>query len=235
MDLKKLGDLFLPADINWRIGQSGKGKQGIWAKVLAYLDARSVQDRFDAVCGPENWRNEYAVGVGGGVLCGISVRVPREDGKHEWVSKWDGAENTDIEAVKGGLSDAFKRAAVQWGCGRYLYSLGESWALISENGRYSAKLKEGDWFKWDPPKLPSWALPKISDIVDEPPITALAADDKYTLAAKTIEACTTTERLHKVEQKIIASKDFDEKQKAVLLRNVREKEKLMERQALMPA
>jgi hypothetical protein len=75
------------------------------------------------------------------------------------VTKWDGAENTDIEAVKGGLSGAMKRAAVQWGIGRYLYDLDEGWANIHDRGRHSAKDKNNKWFKWDPPELPPWALP----------------------------------------------------------------------------
>lgn len=50
----------------------------------------------------------------GGVECGISIKI---DG--EWITKWDAAENTQVEAVKGGRSGAMKRAAVQWGIGRY--------------------------------------------------------------------------------------------------------------------
>jgi len=46
-----------------------------------------------------------------------------------------GAENSDIEPVKGGLSDSFKRAAVQWGIGRYLYSLGAVWVDVEQRGK----------------------------------------------------------------------------------------------------
>ena len=53
-----------------------------------------------------------------------------------------------------------KRAAVQWGLGRYLYDLEEGWAQAHEGGRFSAKTKDGKWFKWDPPTLPEWAVPK---------------------------------------------------------------------------
>jgi hypothetical protein len=38
-----------------------------------------------------------------------------------WISRCDGADDTNIEGAKGGLSDAFKRAAVKFGIGRYLY------------------------------------------------------------------------------------------------------------------
>ena len=36
------------------------------------------------------------------------------------------------------------------------------WAVITEDGEYSGKTKEGKWFKWNPPTLPSWALPSNS-------------------------------------------------------------------------
>ena len=81
-------------------------------------------DRLDEVVGPENWKDEYAPGPDGGVICGLSLRI--ED---EWITKWDGAENTDFEAIKGGLSDAFKRAGYKWGIGRYLYRLESLGAL----------------------------------------------------------------------------------------------------------
>jgi len=83
------------------------------------------------------------------------------------VTKWDGADNTDIESVKGGLSDSMKRAAVQWGMGRYLYALDEGWAdcsttkqsgpewhwMAAKSGKYGA-------FYWRAPELPQWALPE---------------------------------------------------------------------------
>ena len=145
---------FPASDIEWRVQQAGEKNGRVWAMCLAYVTARAIQDRLDDVCGPENWKNQFLPGVDGGVLCGISIRIG-----DEWITKWDGAENTDIESVKGGLSGATKRAAVQWGIGRYLYHLEEGWANVNENGKYRAKTKEGKWFKWDPPQLPEWALP----------------------------------------------------------------------------
>jgi hypothetical protein len=85
---------------------------------------------------------------------------------NEWVTKEDGAEQTDLESFKGGLSSAIKRAAVVWGIGRYLYDLEEGYAEIVEKGTKGAhygKLPDktgGDQFHWFPPRLPSWALPK---------------------------------------------------------------------------
>lgn len=154
MNLAKLKDPFPATDVEWRIQQSGVKDGKVWAMCLAYITSRAVMDRLDEVCGPENWRNEYQAAPQGGVMCGLSIKMT--DG---WVTKWDGAENTDIEGVKGGLSGAMKRAAVQWGIGRYLYDLDAGWAQVREKGMYSAKTKDGTWFKWDPPLLPAWAQP----------------------------------------------------------------------------
>lgn len=157
MDLSKLTEPFPNADIEWRIGRAGKNDKGIWAMCLAYITNRAIMERLDEVCGPGNWRNEYREAPAGGVLCGLSIRIG-----DEWVTKWDGAENTNMEAVKGGLSGAMKRAAVQWGIGRYLYHLPEGWASVHKGGANYGKLPEkygGDSFRWDPPGLPEWALP----------------------------------------------------------------------------
>ena len=165
MDLSKLKDPFPSNHIEWRIGRSGTSGKGPWAQVLAYLSARAIQDRLDEVCGPGNWKCEYREwheskqGVAA-QLCGISILID-----NEWVTKWDGAESTDIEAVKGGLSSAFKRAGVAWGIGRYLYELGDSWAACSSEKRKDwnyAKTKDGTVFYWQPPELPAWAVPATS-------------------------------------------------------------------------
>jgi hypothetical protein len=48
--------------------------------------------------------------------------------------KADGAGDTDVEPEKGALSDAFKRAAVRWGIGRYLYGIGPVWVSLEPEG-----------------------------------------------------------------------------------------------------
>jgi hypothetical protein len=154
---------FRPDELEWRVQSSGINDKGEWAMVLAYVTNRAIQDRLDNVVGPANWKNEYVAGPDGGVMCGLSIlhSYTDDDGKvlaAQWITKWDGAPNTDIESVKGGLSDAMKRAAVQWGIGRYLYGLDVGWASFKQNGKYTCKI-DGHYYKWDPPKLPDWALP----------------------------------------------------------------------------
>jgi hypothetical protein len=173
-DLMKLSEPFPADDIEWRMGRCGKTKAGkFWGMCLAYITNRAIMERLDLVCGPDNWRNEFAAGPTGGLLCGLSIRVahPTDDGvTFEWVTKWDGAENTDIEGVKGGLSGAMKRAGSQWGIGRYLYNLEETFVQIVEKGkdarerRAQTPEKDGrETFYWIPPRLPSWAVPAPSE------------------------------------------------------------------------
>ncbi len=175
MDLKQLHDPFAADEIEWRAQQVGDGRSGPYAMVLAYVTNRAIMNRLDDVVGPDNWQNDYREAPGGGVLCGLRVRVLRVPAVneappiYEWVTKWDGADQTDIEATKGGLSNAMKRSAVQWGIGRYLYNLETNFAEVStERQRGSewtrAKTKNGVEFWWKAPDLPAWALPGGSGV-----------------------------------------------------------------------
>lgn len=158
-DLRKLETPFPEEDLDWRIAQCGTTQAGkVWAKCLVYINARAVMDRLDQVVGPENWKDRYWK-EGDAIMCGLSIKV-----NGEWIEKVDGSEATDIEAVKGGLSGALKRAAVKWMIGRYLYRLTEGWVEeINDKGGddyHYAKTKEGKAFYWKPPHMPKWALPE---------------------------------------------------------------------------
>lgn len=147
--LLALSEPFPAEAIDWRVGATNSDKdKGI---ALAYLQARPVMDRLDDVIGSENWTDSYTPiqskdGLVG-FICTLTLKL-----EGEWISKTDGADTSDIEAIKGGFSDAFKRAAVKWGIGRYLYDLPGVWVPIEPRGK-SFVLK-------DTPKLPTWALPK---------------------------------------------------------------------------
>ena len=105
--------------------------------VVAYVDARTVMDRLDAVIGPGNWRDSYYVStdkeVNGKrvveVICVLGVRA-QEGG--EWIEKQDVGEG---DTLKAATSDALKRAAVKFGVGRYLYKLPKVWADLDERGQ----------------------------------------------------------------------------------------------------
>jgi len=127
---KRLKAPFSFDEIDWRVLTTNQDKsRGIAA---AYLSARSVQQRLDDVVGVFNWKNEYKKWDTTSQLCGISIF---DDERGEWITKYDGAENSDIESVKGGISDAFKRAAVLFGIGRYLYELGNIWVETEARGK----------------------------------------------------------------------------------------------------
>lgn len=132
VDFKALAAPFPPEEVSWRLGSTSKAqKKGM---ALAYIDARVVMDRLDAVCGPHGWQCRYSH-TAGKTVCDIGVYVPVFDDGGQWIWKADGAGDSDIEAEKGALSDAFKRAAVRWGIGRYLYSLDSPWVEIEEIGQ----------------------------------------------------------------------------------------------------
>ena len=123
---------FAPEDLEWRLQKVVEAKElGI---AVPYVTNRAIMGRLDDVVGPENWYNEFRPWHGAGgkeaQLCGLSIRYG--DG---FITKWDGAENSDIEPVKGGLSDSMKRAAVQWGIGRVLYNMDVVFVNVEKRGK----------------------------------------------------------------------------------------------------
>ena len=126
---------FTADEIEWRVLHTTKDKTK--GQVAAYVDSRAIQDRLDAVLGRENWQNHFRTVQGKDnasttQVCELSIYYPE---RNEWITKSNGAGNTDIEPVKGGLSNAFKRAASMWGIGRYLYNLKNIWIPLKD-GKY---------------------------------------------------------------------------------------------------
>ena len=126
--IKRLQEPFASKDVEWKIQVTTQDKTRGMA--VAYLDARAVQKRLDEVVGPFNWKNVYSLWHDNSQICGISIYNAE---RNEWVTKFDGAENSDIEPIKGGLSDALKRAASAWGIGRYLYEMDDIWVEVEAN------------------------------------------------------------------------------------------------------
>lgn len=145
VDFNKLRAPFPPDRVSWRVGAMNKEKtKGL---ALCYIDARDVMDRLDDVCGPAGWQCRYPH-ANGKTVCEIGILVA--DGTDEypqlnaqWIWKADGAGDSDIEAEKGALSDAFKRSAVRFGIGRYLYDVESIWVEIDEHKR----IKPGEYAK----------------------------------------------------------------------------------------
>lgn len=113
-------------------------------KVGTYADTRTYMDRLDEVTGLGGWQTSYRCidpGVNA-VECTLSLLV-----EGHWVSRADvgypndarDVEDASKEAWKAAYSDALKRACVQWGVGRYLYSieLEEEWIKLDDRGRFT--------------------------------------------------------------------------------------------------
>lgn len=143
--MARLAEPFAPESVGWK-PQSVSGNR---AMALAYIDARDVQDRLDEVVGCHNWQTRYEVQADGNVVCILRLRL-----EGEWIEKSDVGGPSDQKDVgdrmKATFSDAFKRAAVVWGIGRYLYRLEASWCDYDPQKKKFTKT----------PTLPATALPR---------------------------------------------------------------------------
>lgn len=124
-------------EIEWRVGSSYERNGKVKALALPYVTSRAIMDRLDAVFGITGWCDEYKPWGNGAQLCGITVTIGEKN-----ITKWDGSENTDIESVKGGLSNALKRTAVKFGIGRYLYSFDPIWVRCEVKGKTKVIARE---------------------------------------------------------------------------------------------
>jgi len=138
---------FLPGMVQWKAQSTTKDKRR--ALAVAYIDARAVMDRLDAVVGAHQWYDQYRV-----------LRITDDDDSETaWsvecrltvldISKTDVGVGEDAKAA---FSDSFKRAAVKFGVGRYLYDLPKVWV------DYDAQRKQ----LVEEPTLPDWAMPKVA-------------------------------------------------------------------------
>lgn len=160
--LKQLKNPFEPRLVKWTT------KGGKSPSPLAYIDARDVMKRLDDVLGASNYQTKF-IPVEKGFVCELSLRI---DG--EWITRSDGASNTHIEPVKGGISDALKRAGNAWGIGRYLYYM-PKWA------------NQDNVDKW-----PEWAKPNNSlenweDIAEMEAEIDTGMDEEETISVKTAD------------------------------------------------
>lgn len=86
----------------------GTGNDG-WGVVVSYLDARDVAERLDVVIGGD-WQDTYEL-FGKALECSLTVNgVTRKD-------------VGEAASAKELYSDAFKRAAVKFGVGAFLYRM----------------------------------------------------------------------------------------------------------------
>lgn len=101
-------------EIECRIGSVGaKG-----FTMLLYKDARCDMNILDETFTPFGWQREHKE-IKGTVYCGVAIYNKDAD---RWVWKWDAGAESYTEKEKGEASDSFKRACVNWGIGRELYT-----------------------------------------------------------------------------------------------------------------
>tara|TARA_R110002020_G_scaffold130542_2_gene292090 strand:+ start:423 stop:890 length:468 start_codon:yes stop_codon:yes gene_type:complete len=97
----------------WRVQSTKFGT----TTCVAYIDARDCMDMLDKVVGAANWQSMYYT-EDKKLFCRIGIFVGEC-----WVWKSDTGSESNVEKDKGQVSDAFKRACVCWGIGRFLYRL----------------------------------------------------------------------------------------------------------------
>lgn len=141
-----------PHEIDVRVQQVANIGGKVKAVLLLYKNARVDMDLLDEQFGCLGWQREHNFKDGKN-YCKVSVY----DKDHSiWVSKEDVGTESNTEETKGEASDAFKRACVNLGIGRELYSapqilveLGDKEYAedgVTKNGK--PKYRANSWLKF---------------------------------------------------------------------------------------
>ncbi len=149
-------------------------KDGNRALALGYADARCYMDRLDLVLGVAGWQTSFEVVGTHSVKLRLLCKID-----DEWVGKEDVGSFSDQpdpgDKMKAAVSDGIKRAAVQFGVGRYLYNLPQIWADYDPQKRQFTK----------PPTLPAWALPtNVSKKGQAQKLLAIKEETRQAIAEK---------------------------------------------------
>ncbi|MBD1583462.1 Rad52/Rad22 family DNA repair protein [Pseudoalteromonas sp. S16_S37] len=164
---KQLSDPFEEHEIEWMVQRCGINHTGPWVQVVPYVTNRAVQQRLDDVLGLNGWEN-LPRDTPHGQICGLKLKLGDQT-----ITKWDGADyqgNHGYEPLKSALSGSMKRAAVQFGIARYLYSIEPVFMQcqpLSDGKECTAnyiEIKSSTGVpvsaQWEAPALPAWALPR---------------------------------------------------------------------------
>ncbi|MCI9405933.1 MAG: hypothetical protein HFK04_03330 [Oscillospiraceae bacterium] len=116
-----------PKDIECRVQQIKETKNGVGVSVLLYKDARVDMRILDDTFGPLNWQRRH---TRDNANCVISVW---DEEKRCWIEKEDTGTESNTESQKGLASDSFKRAGVNWGIGRELYTAPFIWISLKSD------------------------------------------------------------------------------------------------------
>ena len=94
-------------EIEVRVQSVKNGK----ANMLLYIDSRAVTKLLDETVGPMNWQTEFYE-VNGQTIGKLGIW---DSEKQQWIWKSDTGTESNIEAVKGLISDVYKRMISRWG------------------------------------------------------------------------------------------------------------------------
>lgn len=96
-------------------------------QLLLYKDARCDMAILDETVGRENWQREHYE-CKHNLFCKVGIYTE----SHGWVDKSDCGAESNTEKEKGEASDSFKRACVNWGIGRELYTAPFIWVFANK-------------------------------------------------------------------------------------------------------
>ena len=91
--------------------------------LLLYKDARADMKILDETFGFDGWERKHEL-IDGKLFCTVSVWSEK---RNCWISKQDVGTESNAEKEKGQASDSFKRACVNLGIGRELYTAPFIW------------------------------------------------------------------------------------------------------------
>ena len=158
-------------DIDVRVAQTNaynnNGQLVVKVNLLLYKDARVDMKILDELFTPMGWKRTHRL-IGDRLYCQVEVW---DSDKKEWICKEDVGVESNTEAEKGQASDSFKRACVNWGIGRELYSA----------PKISVELTEKEYTKDQAGKIRVWASFAVKSITYDAKsrtITSLEIEDK---------------------------------------------------------
>ena len=155
-------------DIDVRVAQTLAGNNKVRVNLLLYKDARVDMKILDELFTPMGWKRTHKL-IGDRLYCQVEVW---DSDKKEWICKEDVGVESNTEAEKGQASDSFKRACVNWGIGRELYTA----------PRITIELNENEYTKDQNNRIKVWATFSVKSIgydAKTRTITSLEIQDKF--------------------------------------------------------
>lgn len=115
-------------DIDVRVSNISENNGVVKVMLLLYKDARVDMKILDEIYTPMGWKRTHKL-IGDRLYCCVEVW---DEGKGCWIGKEDVGTESNTEAEKGQASDSFKRACVNWGIGRELYSAPRIYVTLNQ-------------------------------------------------------------------------------------------------------